>query len=167
MVHILLLSLSFLVLFGFMAFCIVRYGLKDCFSRYSYRWETAPQALNWWSLDLIASALMLMPIMLDLSVGSKWQFLGFLAPISMLLVGFTPRWATNNAQYIVHNVGVVLATLFSIAYAVIIPKTVWLILILGALAGIATLIYKKAFIFWLEIAMYGAIYGILLNKLIN
>ena len=167
MVHILLLSLSFLVLFGFMTFCILRYGLKDCFSRYSYRWETAPQALNWWSLDIIVSALLLMPLMLDLSVGSKWQFLGFLAPISMLLVGFTPRWATNNAQYIVHNVGVVLATLFSIAYAIIIPKTVWLILILGALAGIATLIYKKAFIFWLEIAMYGAIYGILLNKLIN
>lgn len=167
MVHIFLLSLSFLVLFGFMAFCIIRYGLKDCFSRYSYRWETAPQALNWWSLDIIVSALLLMPLMLDLSDGNKWQFLGFLAPISMLLVGFTPRWATNNAQYIVHNTGVVLAALFSIAYAIIIPKTVWLILILGALAGIATLIYKKALIFWLEIAMYGAIYGILLNKLIN
>lgn len=167
MTHFFLLALSFLVLFGFMAFCIIRYGLKDCFSRYSYRWETAPQALNWWSLDIIVSALLLMPIMLDLSDGNKWQFLGFLAPISMLLVGFTPRWATNNAQYIVHNVGVVLATLFSIAFAIIIPKTVWLILILGALAGIATLIYKKAFIFWLEIAMYVAIYGILLSMLVK
>lgn len=152
---------SLLLLSGFMAFCIARYGLKDCFSRYSYEWGTAPESLNLWSLDLIASALLLMPVMLELSGGSKWQFLGFLAPISMLLVGFTPRWATNNGQYIVHNVGVVLATLFSIAYAIIIPLTVWPILILGALAGIATLIYRKAFIFWLEIAMYLAIYVVL------
>lgn len=155
---IILVCLSALVLFGFMLYCIADWGLTDCFSRYSYKWGVAPRALNLWSVDIIGSAILLIPVMIELGTGSSWQFLGFLAPVSMFLVGLTPRWATNNTQYVVHNIGVVLAVIFSVAYAILIPKTVWAILILCVLAGIATIIKKKAFIFWLEIAMYLAIY---------
>lgn len=152
---------SLLLLFGFMTFCIVRFGLKDCFSRYSYEWDISPRALNLWSADLILSALLLMPVMLELSGGNNWQFTGFLAPIAMLLVGFTPRWATMDRQYIFHNLGVGLAVAFSVIWCIAIPKLVWPMLILAVLAGAATLICKRAFIFWLEIAMYLAIYVVL------
>lgn len=158
-------SVSLLLLFGFMAFCIIRFGLKDCFSRYSYEWGIAPAALNLWSLDLIGSALLLAPVMLQLSEGNAWQFTGFLAPVAMLLVGFTPRWATGQGQYIVHNIGVGLAVLFSVIYCIAVPHLVWPILILACLAGIATLICKRAFVFWLEIAMYLAIYIVIFAML--
>lgn len=142
---IILVCLSAFILFGFMLYCIANWGL-------------VPQALNLWSIDIISSALLLTPVMIELGADSSWQFLGFLAPVSMFLVGVTPRWATNNTQYVVHNIGVILAVIFSVAYAILIPKSVWAILTLCVLAGIATIIKKKAFIFWLEIAMYLAIY---------
>lgn len=160
MAFFILTSLSCLILFGFMGYCIGHFGLKDCFSRYSMYFEERG-LLNWWSFDIIASAALLIPVMLELSEGNSWQFTGFLAPLSLFLVGLTPEWQIKMPQYIIHNIGVVLAVLFSVIYAICVPFLVWPILILAVIAGIATLIYKKVFIFWLEIAIYLAIYVIL------
>ena len=160
MAFFILTSLSFLALFGFMGFCIAKFGLKDCFSRYSMYYEKRG-LLNWWSFDVMGSAALLIPTMLELSEGNLWQFTGFLAPLSLFLVGCTPKWSISNAQYIIHNIGVALAVLFSVIYAILVPGLVWPILILGLVAGVAILIYRKAFVFWLEIAIYLAIYIIL------
>ena len=160
MAFFILTSLSYLILFGFMGYCIGHFGLKDCFSRYSMYFEERG-LLNWWSFDIMGSAALLIPVMLELSEGNSWQFTGFLAPLSLFLVGCTPKWAYNQRQYRIHSLGVVLAVLFSIIYTIAVPGLVWPILILAVVAGIATLICKKAFIFWLEIAIYLAIYIIL------
>ncbi len=148
-----LLIISAILLFGFWGYCWIRFGIHDCLSRFS------KQCYPIWSYVLVISALLLVPIMIELSDGKMLQFAGFLAPVSLVLVGCTPDWATSQYEYILHNVGVGLAVVFSVIYTLLFPGLVWFILIAGVLAGILGLAFKKYWLWFAELAIYSAMYA--------
>lgn len=143
--------ISAVMLFGFWFFCIFKYGFKDCLSRYSTH-------RPWWSIALIGSAALLIPVMLELTEGKMMQFAGFLAPVSLFIVGVTNEWQKDDFQYWLHNIGVILAVLFSVVYTLMFHGFVWYILVGCLFAGVCGLIDKKRWLHYAEFAVYGAMY---------
>lgn len=155
---IVLVILSAVLLFGFWAYCIFRYGFKDCLSRYSS--TTSPV----WSYVLVLSAALLMPAMLEITEGKMLQFVAFLAPVSLFVVGITPKWATDNVQYIIHNAGVIMAVIFSVAFSII-GNLVWYVLAATLVAAVCGLIDRKHWLHYAEFALYIAMFAEIFTKI--
>lgn len=97
--------------------------------------------------------------------GNPYQFLGFLAPVGLFLVGATPDYKTDKLQSILHPIGAYSGALFIGLYSIFIPHmflTVGSFLIAGALLS---LLKKDTLTFWLEMAMYISTYIILIKMI--
>ena len=148
-----LVLLSAILLFGYWVYLWIRFGIKDCFSRFS--------ATHYphWSYILFVSAMFLIPPMLELTDGKTLQFVAFLAPVSLFLVAITPRWATSNGQYWLHNAGVIAAVIFSVIFSILFRNLVWFLAGAAVLALIFGLIYKRSWMWFAELAIYSAMYA--------
>lgn len=151
--------ISAALLFGYWAYLWIRFGIRDCLSRYSASQYPA------WSYVLTISAMLLIPAMLDLTEGKTLQFVAFFAPVSLLIVGITPHWATSSVQYIVHHIGVGLAVLFSVIFTVLFHGLVWFILIAAVAAAILGLLWRKYWLWFAELCIYAAMYAAILYLL--
>ena len=157
-------AVSAIMFFGFVGICVLRFGLLSCYSAYGPKWETdIPGHFNIWSIVTILSALMIAPVSIQTGESSPWQFLGYLAPASLILVGITPDYQTNTFAYILHQIGALGAVLFITLYSILIPRLVTVILGWIGMAILASFIYgfKKTWMFWAEMAMYVSTYFIL------
>ena len=156
-------ALSCALFFGFVALCVKKFGLQSCYSAYGPLWaKTEPFSylFNPWNIITFATAFMLVPVLLENSEGSPWQFAGFLCPALILFVALTPDYAVNKLAGIVHVVCAALGAVFSIVYILCVaPKFWWVILVYVIAASIGTIIYGKwSWNFWFEMAAYAGIY---------
>lgn len=159
---IVLLSLSAIMFFGFVALNVCKFGLLDCYSAYGVKWRKEPHQLNWWIIVTVLSALLIVPVLLDNSEGSLWQFTGFLAPISLVLVGNTPDYKENKVSFWLHQIGAWGAVVMILLYIIMIPKLIWIVTICIGVALILTWIFGwKYWTMFLEMGMYAAIYSVL------
>lgn len=154
-----LVLLSAILLFGYWVYLWTRFGIKDCLSRYS------ASHYPLWSYVIFIAAMLLVPPMLELTAGKMLQFVAFLAPVSLFLVAITPRWATSNGQYWVHNIGVISAVLFSGIFTVLFHNLAWFLLAGALLAATFGLIYKRYWLWFAELAIYAAMYAEILYLL--
>lgn len=154
--------LSAAMFFGFVALCVHQFGWLSCYSAYGVKWEDS-RDVNLWQFVTIWSAFLIVPVLLQTGEGNPYQFLGFLAPTSLLLVGATPDYATVKWQSVVHPVGAIAAAAFIALYAIAIPHLLWVVLVLVAVAAfIGWKQQKNTLLFWLEMAMYASTYVIIL-----
>lgn len=155
--------ISAVLLFGFAALCVYKFGWKTCYSAYGKFWDKGD--INTWSLVTILSAFIIVPAILEASNNSPYQFVGFLAPVSLLLVGATPNYATDKTQAIIHPIGALSAVVFIVLYSILVPHLLWIVLSIVAIAALVGYIQRingrKTIIFWLEMAMYMSTYVIL------
>ena len=159
-----LLSVSAVLFFGFVVLCVKKFGLLSCYSAYGAKWmpEYASQ-INWWSMVTIGSALLLVPVLLEGSEDSMFQFTGFLAPVFITLVGATPNYQENKQAFWTHQIGAWGTVLFVSVYAFVIPHLLWIILALLVVMLVVSLFtgIKQTWMFWAEMAMYISTYLIL------
>lgn len=148
-----LVFISAALLFGYWAYLWIRFGIRDCLSRYS------ASHYPLWSYILTISAMLLVPAMLDLTEGKTLQFAAFFAPCSLLVVGITPRWATSSGQYVLHHIGVGLAVVFSVIFTALFHGLVWFILIAAVIAAIFGLIWRRYWLWFAELFIYSAMYA--------
>lgn len=161
---LILTGLSAVLFFGFTIFSVRKFGLLSCWSAYGPEWKKQSKdisGLNWWSVVTVVSAAMLMPVLLELSNNPNFQFLGFLAPISLFLVGLTPGYQTNKTQNIIHQIGAWSAVVFILIYIFLIPKMFIFVLFYVVIGLLLSLAKKNTVMFWLEIAMYVSLYTII------
>ena len=165
--QIILWGLSAILFFGFVILSIKKFGLLSCFSDYSSKWKEAYPAhnFNWWSFVTIISAALLIPVTLQLSEGSNFQFAGFLAPVALFLVGCTPDWKTDKGQNVFHQIGAYSAILFLIIYIVAVPKMLVLLIGCVVLCLMLSLAKEDTVYFWVEMAMYISMYLVLAGML--
>lgn len=154
--------ISALMLFGFMGVSVKKYGLLDCYSAYGPLWDKWYTKLNIWSVITFISAALMIPVMLELSVFSAWQFLGFLAPTSLFAVATSPNYQTDKFANIMHQCGAWGAVVAAISYICIIPQLWWITVALAITALILGLVIRGTLMFWGEIAVYLSIYIALL-----
>ena len=95
-----LLYASAMLFFGFVILGGIKYGLLDCYSAYAAKWQEFYPKLNIWSVVTFISAFLMMPVILEQSKDNPWQFLGFLAPVSLFFVAGSPRYASETFQWL-------------------------------------------------------------------
>ena len=155
--------LSTVIFFLFISLGVVKFGLLSSYSAYSTKWGKAVPInnMNLWSIVTFVAAFLLCPAMLQLAVGSVWQFLGFLTPVYLIVVSCTPNWETDKKEQIVHRVAAIIC---------LIGGLLWLILVrhaLGVMCGVVIFILtlalltgtmKSCAVFWGEMMMFIAVY---------
>ena len=160
--------LSAVMLFGFMGIGVKKYGLLSCYSAYGPLWDKWHPKLNIWSVITFISAALMVPALLEVSVFSAWQFLGFLAPVSLFWVAASPNYQTDKFANIMHQCGAWGAVVAAISYIVIISQLWGITLIWWIVAGLALaavvlgLVFKGTLMLWGEIAVYSSIYSSML-----
>ena len=157
-----LIVISALMLFGFMAIGVVRYGFLSCYSAYGPKWHEFYPKLNIWSVITFISAALMIPVLLEQAMDNIWQFLGFLAPVSLTLVAASPNYQTDTFANIMHQCGAWGAVLFIVLYSILIPHLVWIVIALVLLGLIIGFIQKGTLLFWEEVAIYLSTYVILI-----
>ena len=150
--------------FGFVGLCVYRFGLLSCYSAYGPRFQPKAQSEpNWWQIITAFTALLIIPVIIETGKDNPWQFLGFLAPASLLLVASTPDYQSNTLSFTLHQIGALCSVLFVTLYAFLIPNLWWISLIVIAVAAVAAILtgFKRTWMFWAEMAMYFSTYTIL------
>lgn len=158
---------SMIVLFGFTALSVVKFGWQKSYSTYAHLWhEKVPLASNThlWSIVTIAAAFLVAPAILQAGDESPWQFLGFFVPCYLMVVGCTPRYLTDKKQRIIHTTGAILCAVAAFAWMILVLRLWYIPLITIALAWLCLYFvnHNDNPIFWGEMAMFSATYVSLL-----
>ena len=159
-----IIAISALMLFGFVAIGVIKFGWLSCYSAYGPEWGKWFPKLNVWSIVTALSALLMVPVLLENSAGNPWQFLGFLAPVSLGLVAASPNYQEGGFYNIMHQVGAWGGVVFIVSYILTLknPMLFWIVGGMCLAALIATLITGwKKWMFWFEMAVYAMIFVIM------
>ena len=161
---VVILSAIAFLLFNY--YCIWKFGFQMCYSAYAPKFETKGK-VNDWSIVTVMCALMLVPPMIDAAEGSPTQFLGFIAPACLLLVGATPDWQRDKLQNVIHQIGAWGCVAFVLLYVILQTRLLWVVLALLALALIIGLLVVKrnTWMYFVEMAMYMSMYFIIFAML--
>ena len=151
-------TLSAVLLLGFIVLGIVKFGLQSCYSAYGMLWKEAYPPFNIWSVITFISAALMIPVLLEAGENNPWQFLGFLAPVSLFAVAISPDYKTNKTSNIIHQCGAWCSVVFILSYLVLIPKLAWLVLPFLAVAVVLGYVFKGSSTLWMEIAAYLSTY---------
>lgn len=148
-----------------------RFGIVESYSRYGLNTERvkSKMQINTWSATTILSALALVPACIELGAESSWQFLCFLVPLNLVVIGFTPDFEASKKIYVIHHIAGYLAGLGCIVLAIFVFGN-WLGLIgflaYFAMVGLITGTLNKCYCLWLELAAYGYMYGTMIARFI-
>lgn len=155
---------SFILLFGFIGLGIFQFGLLPSYSAYASKWEEhtpLPNRLNLWSIVTIIAAILLIPAMIEVGEGNYFQFLGFFAPLYLLVVGLTPAYETDARQKRIHICGAIICALFAVIWVAFVAQR-WAVFLACSfimfMAALATQTHKKALLFWGEMALFLSTY---------
>ena len=158
-----LLLLSCLMLFCFISFSVGKFGFLPSYSAYSSKWnETIPiQNMNLWSIITFIAAFCIMPVLLEMSDGSNFQFLGFFTPVYLIAVSLTPKWASDPNEHKYHVIFASLCALCAFLYIILTLHQIWVlvgVLLIIGIVAVLTKTYKTNLVFWLEMIMFLGMY---------
>ena len=156
--------LSFLILAGFILLnCLLHNGIPGSYSAFSAFWQTEPRysRINAWSAVTAAAAILMIPPMVEVGDGNAFQFLGFFAPLYLIVVSLTPEWDIDKRQRRVHVIGAALCAFLALLWLVVIRDQWWLVCSCFAAAVIAGSWSKTlpgSAVFWGEMVMFLSVY---------
>lgn len=151
----------------FVVWSVSRFGWSKSYSSYAALWEEAvPMNSNMhlWSIITAVVAAMLVPAMIESGEGSALQCLGFFTPLYLIVVAFTPEYATVRKQKIIHYVGAISCAVLATAWIIFVRHLIWVplsLLALAIFAAVTTKTMKKDYIFWGEMVMFASSYAAL------
>ena len=156
--------LALVIFVGFVAFGVIKFGWQKSYSAFAPKWTEAVPIDNHthlWSIVTIVVAILLAFGMIEQGEGHPLQFLGFFAPIYLIIVGFTPEYQTVKKQRIIHIVGTILCAICAIVWTYLAaPAAVLIVPFIAAwIAGIVTKTIERSLIFWSEMGMFAAVFA--------
>lgn len=158
--------------------CIKKFGLAPSYSAYNPMWDKAVPIDNMhlWSIITFVIAASFMVGMIERGDNSGWQFLGFFAPMYLVVVALFPLTdlppdaneydiKRHKRQEIIHVVGASLCATCTIAWVIFVAHLWWLLLV--ALFVVACCAYftktiLTSTVFWLEMILFLAGYPAIL-----
>ena len=146
------------LLFSFIIFGVVRFGLLPSYSSYASKWGKV-WGLPIWSVVTLLSAALIMPVLIEV-MSPMFQFLGFLTPLYLIGVSLTPTWETDPVVRKWHVILAGLCAAFGVAWLVF-TMNIWLLVvpIVVSLVGVFTWSWKNNYVFWLEMIMFSSVYA--------
>ena len=161
---------SIIVLAGFLAVSIRRYGLLSSYSAYAVPWDKDVPIHNMhlWSIFTFAIAALFMPALIERGQGNPWQFLGFFVPLYLIMVALFPledpkpddapadvKRKKNNK--IIHVASAICCAVAVVLWAGIVCHLWWvciLSLVIVSFAAYATKSIDTSMTFWGEMALF-------------
>ena len=169
---------SIVIFAVFVTLCICKFGLAPSYSDYNRYWDKACPINNMhlWSIVTFFIAVTFMIGMIDRGQFSSWQFLGFFAPMYLVVVALFPLTdlpedaneydiKRHKRQQIIHVVGASLCALCTVLWLFLVVKNYWLpptALFLVACGAYFTKTVTTSTVFWLEMALFLAGYPAIL-----
>lgn len=155
--------LSCLTLFCFIFLGIGKFGLLPSYSDYSTAWnkEFPIPNMNLWSILTFIAAVLILPVLLEISDGHLLQFLGFLTPVYLICVSLTPDWAVKPEVCKWHAIFAWLCALCALLFIVLVLGKWWCViiaLVISLGSGLITKTLKSATTFWAEMIMFIGMY---------
>lgn len=166
-----------IILTLYIGYIIYRFGVLGSLSESYYRLQRAYKKGWIFSAVLVVVVALVLPSWLDLADGHTFQFLGFLAPASLLFVAAAPRFRESLTDA-VHYVAAVVAALCSILWVLLINKDLPLFLVLAVICT-ALFFYRRynfyfkkkgvwvkqsTIVFWLEILAFYSLFISLISN---
>ena len=159
MIWYLIAGFSAAVFFGFVIWCVCRFGLRTCYSAYgplcrdTYRF-------NWWSFFTFLAAFTLMPVILEVSAGKVWQFSGFLCTACIALISLTPDYDKDEGICRIHCALALVGGIWSLVYIIFCAPTLWWIIAMyvGICTACTFIFGVKNWNFWLEMVAFLSTY---------
>ena len=152
--------LSFLLFLVFNFLTIRKNGILPSYSATYYKWGRN-DTVSVFSLVTFAVALLLMPAMIEQGEGHVLQFLGFMAPIYLIIVAIRPDFEADENTFRVHSGAAVICAALSFVWVIWVKHLWWVLLIGVAVSAVLACITKTARaskVFWLEMIMFVSVY---------
>lgn len=141
---------------------LILFGVPKSLSMTYYLFKERQKELKILFPAMIALlCIMLIPCWLELSDGSNFQFLAFLAPAALMFVGFTPAFNDADMYKMIHNIAAYTCAVFAMLWIILVTPFWYIILIvLGviAVAAILTKTWKTCYIYWLEMVAFISLF---------
>lgn len=156
--------LSFILLAGFIALStFLNRELPGSYSAFSALWadEIPMSNLNVWSIVTAVVAFEMVPPMIEAGVDNPVQFLGFFAPLYLIVVSLTPEWDIDKNQHRVHVAGAVTCAVLALLWLVLIREHWWVVcacFVAAVIAGSWTKTLPGCRVFWGECVMFLSVY---------
>lgn len=155
--------MSTIFLFGFIVLSTALFGLQSSYSAYASKWkERVPiHNMNLWSIVTIVSALLLVPTMIERGEQTPLQFLGFIVPIYLIVVGLTPDYEKDKFQGKVHTAAACICAMLAFLWLILIVKSYIFLPVVAfmvVITALSTGTFKSSMIFWGEMIMFFSIY---------
>lgn len=161
-IKVILPVVSLLLLGGFIGLsCILNHGIPASYSAFSSVWEEDPPKLNTWSIVTFMAAMFIVPPMIEAGDGNPLQFLGFFAPLYLIVVSLTPKWETVSRQRRIHMVGAIICAVLAFLWLLIIRHHWWVVGVCALacfIAGCKTRTMPRSAVFWGELVMFASVY---------
>lgn len=107
----------------------------------------------WFPIMMVSMAFLLMPAWLEISVGSPFQFLAFLAPAGIMFTGAAPAFKSSELENAVHMTSAIFAAITALLWVGLVAN-LWLVIAIWfaiiAILAIVTKTIKSSYIYWLE-----------------
>ena len=146
--------IAFVIYLVYNTLAIKKFGVPKSLSITHYLWKGVNHKLFFaFPLMMFLMAGMLMPAWIEMSAGSPFQFLSFLAAAAIIFVGAAPSFKRSDLENSVHQWSAYLAAAFAILWIVLVPHlwyVVALVLALHVVVAICTKTIKTPYIYWLE-----------------
>lgn len=107
----------------------------------------------WFPIMMISMAFLLISAWLEISVGSPFQFLAFLAPAGIMFTGAAPAFKSSELENTVHMTSAIFAAITALLWVGLVAN-LWLVIaiwfVIIAILAIVTKTVKSSYIYWLE-----------------
>ena len=154
--------LSLLLLAGFTGLSVIlNHGIPGSYSAFSAVWAEDPPKINVWSVVTFIAAMAMVPPMVEAGDGNPVQFLGFFAPLYLIVVSLTPNWDTDKRQHRIHTAGAIVCAVLAVGWLLLIRHHWWVVAIclaVGCAAGWRTKSLRGSLVFWGEMVMFASVY---------
>lgn len=130
------------------------FGIPHSLSRTYYLFK---QKSNWLKVlfpaMMVSMACLLMPAWIELSEGSNFQFMSFLACAGLVFTGIFPAFQDSKHENIVHTISAYFAVVMALLWIVLVTNLWWVIFIwigIIGIVGFVTKSWKSSYTYWLE-----------------
>ena len=174
--------LSVVLMVGFVALSVRKYGLLSSYSSYNIPWDEACPIHNahLWSIVTFVIAFLFMPATVELGANNPLQFLGFFVPLYLFIVAVCPITEEKpgmneyekkeyRAKRVVHVAGAIGCAVAITLWLILVCHLWWVLLSAIALvmgAAISTKTFKRSYIFWGEMVLFLSGYSAILISML-
>lgn len=133
---------------------LLLFNVPTSLSNSYYLFKSKKSWLRWlFPIMMVSMAFLLMPAWIEISEGSNFQFLAFLAPAGIIFTGAAPAFKNSELEGTVHETSAIVAAICSILWVILVSGSWYLIIMWGLLIVVAAIItktLKSCLIYWLE-----------------